>query len=118
MPGTDSKYGKIFTEADVNRIIDFLSETGALSVSRDDISLETTLSAMREDQTVHSLDFDDQLVFCLVSGDQVATVAVEEYGNLCRANGCDDQHIYNVRTAAQSFREWQREHPELVKLPD
>jgi hypothetical protein len=61
----------------------------------------------------------DEPVFLLRATDPFAADLVAEYARYCEANGCNPEHTAAARRHAGRIRDWQRDHPALVKdLPD
>lgn len=61
---------------------------------------------------------DDEPLFVLRAQDEMAPLIVERWANLAQANGASVNKCHNARKIAAQMRDWQREHPDRVKLPD
>ena len=111
----DSKYGRLFTEADV------LAFTFALS----GVEPERIKARLAEAQTRFPAD---EPLFLLRGQDRAATEAIgnlieepelsRSYLQACRAHGASNDHIAAVHSASAAFEIWQEEHPDRVKAPD
>jgi hypothetical protein len=60
---------------------------------------------------------DPMPVFVIQGKDQLAQEAIAAYGDLCVAADLPDQ-ASEVEAALAEVNDWQRRHPDLVKLPD
>ncbi len=60
----------------------------------------------------------DEPVFLFRATDRLAPAAIIQYAIACREAGCSPEHVKACLEHAKRVQEWQRDHPELVKLPD
>lgn len=61
---------------------------------------------------------EDEPVFLLRARDATSVPLLEKYLNLIFLKNSPPKHIYAVEDVIQTFREWQRRNPTLVKIPD
>jgi hypothetical protein len=61
---------------------------------------------------------DDEVVFTLRSTDQYAPAAIRYWVRCVQGAGGDPRKIAGARRAAEPMEEWQRAHPDQVKVPD
>lgn len=100
----DTKYGRIFTEADVKRMLG---------------QHDTPESAQLQiDAYAPAGTFNGEPVFVLRAQDNQALTTIEDYASNCLAVGCSSDHLENVAKAQHAFLDWQQAHPDKVKLPD
>lgn len=55
-------------------------------------------------------------VFVLRAQDPYAPYAVLRYASFCEENGCLAEHVAACRKHAEKILQWQKDHPELVKI--
>jgi hypothetical protein len=61
---------------------------------------------------------ENEPVFVIRCRDSTSADGVELYGDNAQANGAHAYLRARVDERASEFRQWQKAHPELVKLPD
>jgi hypothetical protein len=60
---------------------------------------------------------DDEPVFVLRGRDQLAMLAIAQYGHLCQAANTTDDHLGAIQEALDQFAEWTQEHIEELRKP-
>lgn len=60
----------------------------------------------------------DEPVFILCGRDATAPTIIRAWAAEARARGTSDQKTAGAIAIAENMEQWQREHPELVKVPD
>lgn len=115
----DIKYGRIFTEEDVKRLLEAMQGLSGV----EDIYGEALIKV----ESTDGLTFGaEEPIFVLRGQDQCApeTIAAVEgeiardYVGNCIAAGSPQEHTEAASTAGQQMREWQAANPTLVKVPD
>lgn len=61
---------------------------------------------------------EDEPVFLLRGRDVVAVATVRHYAQTCERHGSPKAHVESVLEAADAMAAWQKENPDVVKLPD
>jgi hypothetical protein len=104
----DSKYGRVFTEGDVEKILFYAtgSEEG----------LADTLAVMDEDGVRFKFDADEPL-FILRGRDQRAIGAVRWYQDH-QSPRAPENHLNGIASAVASFDRYRSEHAEKLREPD
>ena len=116
---SDAKYGRLYTEADVRRLLDIADSTSPRALP----SFEQLVS------DAEPLRFpEDEPLFLLRGQDAVAPRAVDAYVRRCAGgvltgdgsglNHPGLAHIDGAHRAYRALRDWQTEHPDRVKVPD
>lgn len=59
---------------------------------------------------------EDALVLC--AKDLAVLPALEAYHKACIELGCSDEHIESVGLLLERVKQYQLDHPELIKIPD
>lgn len=121
----DTKYGRLFTEADVLAIVD-----EALMAGRDGFDdldappgermlliLEALIERAEADKAPMRFPADEPL-FLLRGQDGAALYAVGCYGAISWTMGAGVAHAAAVNLAARQIGEWQEANPGRVKIPD
>lgn len=106
--GLDSKYGKIFFEEDLVQIIEEAQANPDKTVSQ-------ILQEIPED---HPRIPHTEPVFIIRAKSETAPAAVRAYADISAAAGSLPNHIASVRAVAESMEDFQRDHRDLVKIPD
>lgn len=124
----DSKYGRLFTQDDVEGLLDRVVNQVVQATASDD-ELERVQEAVNRARA--SFDMvdpikpgdsgsrfpEDEPLFLLRGQDLFAPFAIDAYAG--RLHELGDVGLANeVGEAASSVRAWQRENPGRVKLPD
>jgi hypothetical protein len=114
----DSKYGRLFTEEDVQRIIDYSHGTG----------IDTPAEIVeRLELGDHPVTFPaDEPLFLLRAQDEAAPRAIAMCGRFEDGNyvhhagevGASTAHLQPAADAALRMVEWQEANPDRVKVPD
>lgn len=60
----------------------------------------------------------DEPVLIIRAKDLLAVPGTNGYGDLARANDRDPEFVESVYELGAEMKEWQEQHPDLVKLPD
>lgn len=61
---------------------------------------------------------EDEPIFVFRAKDILSTFALDEYAKLVEKFNPHSPQLNSLVEATIQFREWQRDHPSLVKLPD
>ena len=61
---------------------------------------------------------DDEPVFLLRARDATAVSVLYAYAAICAKANSPTEHVDAVEDLAETFREWQTNHIDLVKTPD
>lgn len=101
----DNKYGRIFTETDVEKIIE-------LAVN----DTEADLNALA-DQAGVKFPVSEPL-FVIRAQDQLAPQAVANYLAMSNANGVNSDQLELVARTVNDIKAFQRDNADRVKLPD
>lgn len=109
---SDSKYGRLFTEKDVQYIVNMMRLEGAPNHVCD------ALPQMEATGKVQFTFPADEPLFLLRGQDKAAPAAVRCYRDHARTAGAGSSLRIGVASAAEAMRKWQRSHPERVKVPD
>jgi hypothetical protein len=109
---SDSKYGRIFTEAEVENLVHVAGVTG-----RDYASL--VQSAVGKDGNFDSAYVfpEDEPLFILRAQDRRALAAIREYYAQCM-NVCDQNHLDAIEKAMSDFDKFRQTYPDRMKIPD
>lgn len=123
--GGDPKYGRIYTEADVAAMIDWLT-AGALESTPEEVVQEAARQV--------TLRFpDDEPLFVLRGQDRFALDTLDAYAARCAENTraaadpsgyviegepVQDAHMQAVGRTTMAFRHFQNNHPDRIKTPD
>jgi len=57
-------------------------------------------------------------IFVLTAKDAVTLSTLDKYKALCKAEECPQSHISEIGERIDEFKEWQKNNPGQVKLPD
>lgn len=138
----DSKYGRLFTEADMRRALRYAAhrgeEAGVEALCRDAVGnlveVGARLLAEMDAEAAVAPELatrfrpsswsvftfpPDEPLFLLRAKDEVALAGVHGYGEGCDMDGrVDEEQREAVREAIRRFEAWQREHPDRMKVPD
>jgi hypothetical protein len=60
----------------------------------------------------------DEPVFVIRGRDMSAPDAIDAYASAAALHGADDELVSVVHERAEAMREWQRQHPDSLKVPD
>lgn len=110
----DMKYGRIFTESDLQKILEFIEPDDFKGVSVPDVN---TLLDEMDDKGIRFKWEKDEPVFVLRARDKTAEGAVRYYRDRQRP-GAPANHLDGVEKAYQSFHSYRVDNPELMKDPD
>lgn len=61
---------------------------------------------------------EDEPIFVFRAKDLLSTFALDEYAKMVEKFNPDSPQLVSIVDATNDFREWQRNHPGLVHLPD
>lgn len=104
----DDKYGLILTAPDVRKVL------VQLGLHVEDSELDTAVLAL---QQRGELRFNpEEPLFILRAKDEVAPMGIEDYSERARESGASEEFASAAVQAAETMRNWQREHP--AKIPD
>lgn len=131
---TDSKYGRLFTERDVLMLLRYAANRGDVDGivklgQADGLNVDPgqRLLAEYEAEASGGSPFEDSIrltfppdepLFLLRGQDEAAPAAVRDYGHRADDVGAGAVHLGKVSVAALRLDDWQREHPDRVKVPD
>lgn len=105
----EGKYGRLFTEGDVKKMLRLAVLEGAPSpeeqIAEFDRRGELTFPA-------------DEPLFLLRGQDKAAPGTITGYLMCANAAGASIEHASAARKAGRAMAEWQAEHPDRVKVPD
>lgn len=127
----DSKYGRLYTERDVRRMMSVLAaETtrhavemqqrggdwqGPQSVQEAEAVCDRLLA---EDAASGNLAFPaDEPLFLLRGQDWASKAAIGSYLDECEGLGSPAEHLQRIEDARADLIAWQEQHPERVKVP-
>lgn len=105
----DNKYGRIFTENDVQKILDFVN-------GEDEDNLTDVLDGMDAEGVRFKWEADEP-VFVLRARDKTAEGAVRYYRDHQRPNA-PANHLDGAEKSVNAFRDYRQNHPEMMKDPD
>lgn len=115
---SESKYGRLFTERDVERII-------AEALIRQHTQEKVRLAGMLEHLRPEELTFPaDEPLFLLRGQDRLAADAVSRYVQGCLfyldrvGPPVTVEHVGSASEAYQAMVRWQAANPDRVKVPD
>ena len=112
MAGKAEKYGRLFTEADVQQIVNLARLEGS-PVMVDEIVLDI------EQRHLRQMTFPaGEPLFLLRGKDSLAPAAIDLYANLCHIAHADPKHTEGAQAAAAEVRIWQRMNAETTRTPD
>ena len=57
-------------------------------------------------------------IFVLTAKDFISVSTICAYLDFCRAEQCPSEHISEIVARIHDFRDWQKDNPDKVKLPD
>lgn len=108
----DEKYGRIFTEQDIDQLIEGLSDR----LDEEDLPIGDAIrnGLSQLDPKIPA----DEPVFILRAQDAYTVDTIENYLQICGANNCSPHHLSAILNAQTRFREWQRANEVSVKQPD
>ena len=109
---SDLKYGRLFTERDVQYIVNMMRLEGAPDHACD------ALKDMEATGKVHFTFPSDEPLFLLRGQDTAAPAAIMAYAGWARSIGAADGHLQAARRACNAMERWQHANPERVKVPD
>ena len=107
----DNKYGRIFTESDVRKVIEYVIAGDYGPDQFPDI-----LAEMDGDQVRFKWE-EDEPVFVLRARDNTAEGAIRFYRDHQRP-GAPPNHLDAIERACTAFREFRADNPHLMKDPD
>jgi len=106
---SDNKYGRIFTQADVEKIVEFVQASPPRP-------LHTTIALMEANGERFKFP-EDEPVFVLRGRDKRARATVRYYADHQSAQA-PFNHMNAVEGAYRSFDLFANDNPELIKEPD
>lgn len=115
----DLKYGRIFTEGDLAKIMEVVFSTEAPDHwwdGKGNLKLDVVLKDM-DDMEVRFKWEKDEPIFVLRAHDSTAEGTVRYYRDHQRP-GAPSNHLDGIDKAVGAFRDFRTEHPELIKDPD
>jgi hypothetical protein len=106
-----SKYGRLFTEDDVERIL-----TAAVGVMGHPLihGFREVIDKAKAESTFPA----DEPLFLLRGNDEVASTAVGAYLRECVLQGCDLAHTTAIERAYDAMMDFAARHPDRMKRPD
>lgn len=116
----DRKYGRLFTMTDVQQLVNVARLDGAPQDVKD------LIADWDSNQGLVPFTFpENEPQMVLRAKDVAATPTIcadgeisrDYYGN-AQAAGASIDHLVRVTQTSYDFREWQRQRPESVKIPD
>lgn len=119
----DSKYGRLFTEADVKLLMDWAHSLGQADWPVPDDAIEAyervdgrsgPFAALAATLTFPA----DEPLFLLRGQDALASPAIHAYYTLVGDSGCSQEHYKAAVEAQFAVAEWQAANPDRVKVPD
>jgi hypothetical protein len=132
----EGKYGRLFTEADVHRLLRYAHDRGVTAgmleegagglAEGDRRSVPPTLREIEDEQVELTFPADEPL-FLLRGQDKAARMAIGpargdqrrmDYLAACVRAGVSIEHVQGICDAAQGMAEWQAANPDRVKVPD
>lgn len=110
----DSKYGRIYTQDDVKRLVTEAYEQGA----------RYGMSGFNETWTQRFLTAQnchfpaDEPIFVLRAQDKLAPDVVDYWSTRAAGRDVDQSAVDSASKCADEMDEWQENNPDKVKLPD
>jgi hypothetical protein len=109
----DSKYGRMFTQSDVEKILEWVEEN---TNSASAIDTAGILEAMDAESVRFKFDRDEP-TFTLRARDKRAAGAIRHYLDH-QARNAPTNHIDGIMKAFRSFNTYREENPGQMKEPD
>lgn len=109
----DLKYGRVFTQADVQKIIDFMSD-------ENDDNKTPDVSDVVNDMDKRSIRFKwdkDEPIMVLRARDDTALATVRYYRDHTRPDA-PDNHLDGVQKVFTAFMNFSVDHSDQLKHPD
>lgn len=117
----EGKYGRLFTEDDVKRMLNMAVLEGAPSPAEQIAGFDAQgLLTFPADEPLFLLRGQDKAAPEAISAAERVPLGYEgpiDYAERAVEAGALPPHIIAVERAARMMRDWQREHPERVKVP-
>ena len=108
----DNKYGRVFTEGDVEKIFEWIGNAG----DGQPLDLEWTLKLMDEEGVRFKFDADEPL-FILRGRDQRAIGAIRFYQDH-QSPRAPQNHTDGIASALAQFDRYRSEHASKMREPD
>lgn len=122
MTGGDPKYGRLFTERDVGVLLAAAYEHGVgvgLDVATGASGAPPLTTAMFEETSEQRLTFPaDEPLFLLRGQDAASEGAIAHYIYECDDLDARPSYIKRVENDLAEWISWQRQHSQLVKVPE
>lgn len=110
----DSKYGRLFTEKDVDEIVNIATSAATLG---NVLSGEDCVLTFEQEQGPLTFSEDEPL-FLVRGKDKAAWETLIKYIEECERLGSPDEHIRAAQHAAGKLMAWQQINNPVVKVPD
>lgn len=107
----DNKYGRVFTEGDLEKILDYVAEANAI-----DIDLAVLIKDMDEDEVRFKFEPDEPL-FILRGHDQRAIAAIRYYQDH-QSPRAPANHLDAIASAVRAFDAYRERFPKKLREPD
>lgn len=105
----DNKYGRLFTQEDVEKIVELMDpsgfDAGSARVAIEELGSEAKFPV-------------DEPLFVLRAQDRYAGPAIGHYLEMCKVADLSEPHVNAVNAAWQDFQEFFDSNPDKVKDPD
>jgi hypothetical protein len=109
----DSKYGRLFTEADVERII---AEALIQQHKQPQVRAANVIAEVQHQTGEFTFPADEPL-FLLRGQDALAPGVVMSYAMACADAHASEEHRDGAWRTHDALVDWQAEHPDRVKVP-
>lgn len=109
----DTKYGRLYTEEDVAKIV--CSITGMISAPE---AVADHIALIDEFPWAQLTFPADEPLFLLRGQDKAATTGVDAYLRECSLMGASLAHTVAIEHAYNTMMEFVARHPDRVKVPD
>ena len=112
--GGDARYGRLFTEVDVERII---AEALIQQHKRPPVRAAAVIAEVEWRYSDPFTFPDDEPLFLLRGQDALAGPTLMSYAMVCDDVRTSQEHRDGAWNAHDVFVDWQAEHPDRVKVP-
>jgi hypothetical protein len=109
----DNKYGRVFTEGDVEKILEWVEEN---TNSASNIDFDGILTGMDEDGVRFKFE-PDEPIFILRGHDRRAIAAIRHYQDH-QSPRAPQNHVDAIASAVAAFDRYREENPGKLKEPD
>jgi hypothetical protein len=111
----DNKYGRVFTQGDVEKILDFLYDEEYLRTD-DDLGVDDILRDMDAKEVRFKFE-PDEPIFVLRGHDKRAAGAIKHYLDH-QGPRAPENHVNGIMAAFRSFNVYREENPGKMREPD